>query len=87
MKEFYYTNLEEYLKKADAYDNPKQLKMFEVNRTNIPEMKDMIAVTYIRTALFGWRARVAEEKVEEIVSQLRAHDHARGVMLEVGKLG
>lgn len=87
MKEFWYSVLEDYLSKAEAYDNPKQLKMFEVNDTVVSEKKLVRAVTYIRTALFGWQEEVTKEEVEGISTRLRSCGHSRGVILEVGKLG
>ncbi len=86
MKEFWYENLETYLNKADQYDNPKQIKMFSVN-TISGGLTEVLAVTYMRTALMGIQAKLtSKSEVDAFTTSLIEHDHARGVILEVGKL-
>ncbi len=74
------------MNKADQYDNPKQIKMFSVN-TISGGIKEVLAVTYLRTALIGIQAKLSsQEAANAFTSSLIEHDHARGVILEVGKL-
>jgi len=74
------------LKKADQYDNPKQIKMFSVNKISENSM-EVLAVTYLRTCLMGIQKKfTTQENVEVFVKTLEEHDHDRGVILEVGKL-
>ena len=86
MKEFWYENLETYLNKADQYDNPKQIKMFSMNTISGGNY-EVLAVTYLRTCLMGIQATLSSrEAAIEFTNSLIEHDHARGVILEVGKL-
>ena len=86
MKEFYWDVLEKYLKKADAHDNPKTLKMYEVNKPNTNCIK-VLAVTYLRTCLIGIdKTFTTKEDADAFIKTLEEHDHDRGVMLEVGRL-
>ena len=86
LKEFWYSNLEAYLDKADQYDNPKQIKMFSENKIS-NNLTEVLAVTYLRTCIMGIQAKlVAGKEVEPFVKALVEHGHARGVILEVGKL-
>jgi len=78
--------LEKYLKKADAHDNPKQLKMFEVTKVSENSI-DVIAVTYLRTYLIGIQKKFTTMvEVDAFVNTLEEHEHDRGVILEVGRL-
>ena len=87
MKEFWFENLEAYLKKADQYDNPKQIKMFSVNEIS-NNITEVLAVTYLRTCIMGIQVKFTmKEDVKPFVESLEEHDHDRGVILEVGRLG
>ena len=86
LKEFCYENFESYLNKADQYDNPKQIKMFSVN-TISGGIFEILAVTYLRTCLMGIQVTLpSRQAANEFTKSLIEHDHARGVILEVGKL-
>ena len=86
MKEFWFENIDEYLKMADANDNPKTIKMFSVE--NIDGDRVLLkAVTYLRTTIMGWQKKFATLlETAEYVQKLVAHGHFRGVILEVGRL-
>lgn len=86
MKEFYYDDLDEYLKMSDNHDNPKTIKMYRLSST-MTSAKRMIAVTYLRTCLIGWEEEIMQNKVADFEDKLKTHDHCSGVILEVGKLG
>lgn len=74
------------MKKADQYDNPKQIKMFSVNEISENSI-EVLAVTYMRTCLMGIQKKFSTtDDVDNFVKTLEEHDHDRGVILEVGKL-
>ena len=71
---------------ADNHDNPKTIKMYRISSTT-GSSKRLIAVTYLRTCLIGWEEEVEHNEIADIEDKLKAHNHFRGVILEVGKLG
>jgi len=77
MKEFWYTHIEDYLTKSDAYVDPKTIKLYE----NLAEgsSRKLRAITYLRTALIGWQGRW-DEGLEQM---LKEHGHCEGRMEEV----
>jgi len=86
MKEFWYKYIDEYLEKADTYDNPKIVKMFEILGTEEIGKKLFRAVTYLRTAIIGFQEVVDESKIDELAKKCKAHEHSEGVIIEVGRV-
>ncbi|MHA3965035.1 MAG: hypothetical protein AM325_016020 [Candidatus Thorarchaeota archaeon SMTZ1-45] len=85
MKEFWYDDIDRYLKLADAYDNPKTVKMYELVNSSEPGKKLLRAVTYLRTALVGWQKLVTQDTKDDFIVKLESHGHSLGVILEVGR--
>ena len=86
MKEFYYNSLDEYLAKADQYDNPKQVKLFEIGKSESSFTVKFMAVTYLWSAMIGWQAVVSKKYLKELMEKMKSHGHSQGIVLEVGKL-
>ena len=86
MKEFWFLSIDEYLEKADKYDNPKTVKMYEVLTVEELGKRLFRAVAYLRTSIIGFQAVVESAKVEELAKKCSVHGHSQGVMLEVGRL-
>lgn len=86
MKEFWYDDLDKYLSVADAYDNPKTVKMYELVTISEQGKKLLRAVTYLRTALIGWQRKVTQQDKDGFMEKLDAHNHGLGFILEVGRL-
>ena len=86
MKEFWFTEVGDYLVMADVNDNLKTIKMFSIE--NIDGGRVLLkAVTYLRTALMGWQKKFATSgETTEYISKLTTHGHFRGVILEVGRI-
>lgn len=75
------------MRKADQYDNPKQIKMFSVSTISEHSI-EVLAVTYMRTCIMGIQKKFSTlDDVDAFVKTLEEHEHDRGVILEVGRLG
>ena len=72
---------------ADNYDNPKTIKMYGVQRVEQTGKKEFKAVTYLRTAMIGFRVIIDASDIEGLSKKCKAHNHSRGLMLEIGRLG
>ena len=86
MKEFTYLNLEEYLDKADKYDEPKIVKMFEVSTKEGESqlIHSVKALVYLRTALICWESKlVGVNELSELRKVFKEHGHAEGRVVEV----
>jgi len=73
MKEITYSEFEDYLAKADAYDDPKTIKIYG----------DGFCLTFLRTHLIQWRGGLTKEMLEK----LREHGHCRAVIEDVVSVG
>ncbi len=89
MKHFTYTNLNDYLKIADAHEDVKTIKIVEELKHlngNSPCI-GVRAVTYLRTALIQWVLYEDRKgKREDLIRDLKKHHHAPGMMREVAPL-
>ena len=74
------------MKKADEYDNPKTVKMFEVSIVEDQTKKLFRAVTYLRTCIIGYQEKVNHSLVGDLMKKCEAHEHDQGIILEVGRL-
>lgn len=73
MKEITFTNFDDYLTKADAYDDPKTIKIFD----------DTVCLTFLRTHLIQWKGKVTVGLVEK----LRGHGHFKAIIEDVTPAG
>lgn len=83
MKEFTYLDLKDYLDKADKYDEPKTIKMYQITRDS--QGRTCIkAVVYLRTALICW-SLISEspDELADTLIEIRDHGHAQGRIAEV----
>ena len=85
MKEFWYTDIEDYLKMSDVHDNPKTIKLCGTYPEEQAGKKLFKAVTYLRTALMGYRKVINATEVSDIITKCKAHGHSQGLMLETGR--
>lgn len=86
MKEFWYSDIEKYLDKADQYDNPKTVKMYEISEVE-GNKKLFKAVVNCRTYIIGFQGVTTDlNKIKELSEKCEKHKHAQGIILEVGKL-
>lgn len=83
MKEFTYQHLEDYLDKADKYDDPKIIKMVEVSSVEESKFYTIKAMVYLRTALICWETKVKLGDVDPLRKVLKEHGHAEGRVVEV----
>ena len=81
MKEFTYTDLKDYLDKADKYDEGKTIKMYQDQTLLKVSLR---AVVYLRTALIAWEETSKDsETIAWAIDLLEQHGHKRGRILEV----
>jgi hypothetical protein len=73
MKEVTLDNFTDYLEKSKAYDDPKVIKIYEVNK----------AVTFMRTWLLQYRGLLNEEQIKALIEL----GHRKGKMQDVVPLG
>lgn len=85
-KEFWYHNIEDFLEKSDAYDNPKTVKIYEIATVEQIGKKLFRAVTYLRTSIIGFQVVVDSAAVEDLAKKCEAHGLKQGVVLEIGRL-
>lgn len=71
---------------ADTYDNPKTIKVFEVQKAEKEGWFLFRAVTHLRTHLIGFQAEVGNVYLKEFENKCKAHGHRRAWMLEVGRV-
>ena len=85
MKEFTYKELEDYLQKADTYEDPKIVKMFEVTVKDDPKLANVKAMVYLRTALICWESSSLQglNEVSALRKTLKEHNHCEGRVVEV----
>ena len=86
MKEFWYKKFEDYLEMANANDNPKTVKMYELVKMDAPNEGVLRAVTYLRTSLIGWQMKIGQEEYNAFKVKLENAKHRAGIILEVGRL-
>lgn len=79
-------NIEDFLDKSDAYDNPKTVKVYEVSVVEKLGKKLFRAVTYLRTSIIGFQKVVDSSAVEDLAKKCEAHGLKQGIILEVGRL-
>jgi len=53
MKEFWYSSIDDYLEKSDAYDNPKTVKIYEILTVEQIGKKLFRTITYLRECSYG----------------------------------
>ena len=70
---------------SDNYDNPRTIKMFEVTSVEEIGKKLLKVVTYLRTSLIGHQKVVEESEITDMIKKCKAHGHAQGTILEVGR--
>ena len=77
--------MEEYLRKADTYSDPKIVKMFEVTVKDNPKFANVKATVYLRTALICWESSSLQglNEVNALRKTLKEHGHAEGKVVEV----
>lgn len=85
-KEFWYSDIDDYLKMSDNYDNPKTVKMYEISTTERPAERLFRAVTYLRTAVIGFQKTTADMYMDELAKKCQAHNHCQGIILEIGRV-
>ena len=84
MKEFTYLNLEEYLDKADKYEDPKIIKIVQVDAKEEANLYCVKAMVYLRTALICWEDKNIDlDRVRSDKKILKEHGHAEGRVVEV----
>ena len=88
MREFTYNNLEDYLQKADCYDDPKIIKIVEVTVKDNPKLANVKAIVYLRTALICWESSSLQglNEINSLKKTLKEHNHAEGRVCEVAAL-
>ena len=85
MREFWYMNISDYLEKADAYNDPKYIKLYETADTE--EGKEFRAYTYLRTSLIGYRKVIKDnEDIKGLELKCIVHGHKSGIMFEVSPI-
>jgi len=78
MKEITYENLDDYLTKCNAYDDPKVIKLY------ILEQKGSVkAITFMKTWLMQWVGNYSEDTI----SRLKEEGHRKGKIEEITPLG
>lgn len=83
VKEFTYNNLDEYLDKADKYEDPKIIKIVEMSAKEESNLYNLKAMVYLRTALLCWEGKGGLDVVKELLKELKQHGHAEGRVVEV----
>ena len=73
MREITYSNFNDYLTKASAYDDPKTIKIYT----------DNVCLTYLRTHLIQYKGELSKDMFE----QLRREGHCRAIMEDIAPLG
>lgn len=73
MREITYSNFNDYLVKADTYDDPKTIKIYT----------DNLCLTYLRTHIIQYKGELSQE----VVRQLREHGHCRAIIEDIAPLG
>jgi len=73
MKEITYANFEDYLVKADAYEDPKTIKIYNSS----------VCLTFLRTHLIQWKGPITTE----LGNKLREHEHFRATIEDVTPVG
>ena len=94
MKEFYYSILDDYLDKSDAYNDIKTIKIYEIENEAQGNVVAFKAITYLRTALIGFKGAVKIDALNErkignwndIEAKLKEHEHKRGTMVDIAPI-
>lgn len=73
MKEITYINFEDYLVKADAYEDPKTIKIFT----------DNVCLTFLRTHLIQYKGALNQSMAEK----LRERGHFRATIEDITPVG
>ena len=82
MKQFTIENISNYLDKANAYDNPKTMKVVQVQVVSEGLIR-VRAVTFPQTFIIEWTQDLVSEDAKTWIDQLEAVGHVRGTVKDV----
>lgn len=70
---------------SDVHENPKTIKLCGTYPVEQAGKKLFKAVTYLRTALIGYKKVIDDTEITDAVRKCKGHGHSEGIMLETGR--
>ncbi len=89
MKHFRYFDLDDYLEKANAYPDPKTVKMFTITRSDPGYVTVVYAIVNLHSSCIDYRQEITpinederDKSIESIEILLKEAGHKKGKVIE-----